>query len=140
MLKISKNLAPAIVLLATLLLAGCAGAPLSPDEVVKDRAEKRWEEIFAREYSKAYEFYSPGYRSKFSATDLEIALRVQKVRWTSASYIDHACDENACMVRFKLGYRVASPVPGVNVWSGWDTIEEQWIKTGGEWWYLPEKG
>jgi hypothetical protein len=140
MLKISRNLALTVILLTTLLLAGCAGAPSSPDQVVKERAEQRWEAIFARDYSKAYEFYSPGYRSQYSAVDLEIALRVQKVRWTSAKYIDHACNEDICKVRFNLSYRVAAPVPGVNVWNGWDTIEEQWVRTSGKWWYLPDQG
>jgi hypothetical protein len=42
-------------------------------------------------------------------------------------------------VRFNLGYKVAAPVPGIDVWTGWDTIEEQWIQTGGEWWYIPTK-
>jgi len=136
MFKTFRYLAMAAAM--TLLAVGCAStAPSSPEDVVKQRAEQRWEAIFAREYGNAYEFYSPGYRSKYSATDLEIALRVQKVRWISADYVDQSCTEKACTLRFNLGYKVAAPVPGVDVWSGWDTIEEQWIKTSGEWWYLP---
>ena len=125
--------------LVWLLLSGCASAPASRDEVVRERAEQRWEHIFAREYSEAYEFYSPGYRSKFSAVDLEIALRVQKVRWKSAKYLDHTCEEKSCIVRFRLGYQVASPVPGIDVWNGWSTVEEQWLNTRGEWWFLPDE-
>jgi hypothetical protein len=125
--------------LVCLLLSGCASAPASRDEVVKERAEQRWEHIFAREYSEAYEYYSPGYRSKFSAVDLEIALRVQKVRWRSAKYLDHTCEEKSCIVRFRLGYRVAAPVPGVDVWNGWSTVEEQWLNTRGEWWFVPDE-
>jgi len=131
---------PAIagLILAMVLLSGCATAPASRDDLVRERAEQRWEYIFAREYSKAYEYYSPGYRSKFSAVDLEIALRVQKVRWTSASYLDHSCKEKTCIVRFKLGYRVAAPVPGIDTFSGWSIVEEQWVYTSGKWWFVPE--
>ncbi len=134
-----KRLATAGMALAIFVLSGCAGAPLSGEDVVKQRAEQRWEAIFAKEYAKAYEYYSPGYRSKYSAVDVEIALRVQKVRWFSADYIDHSCEEKTCIVRFNLGYKIAAPVPGVDVWTGWDTIEEQWIFTSGKWWFVPNR-
>lgn len=134
-----KRLAAAGMALAMFVLSGCAGAPLSGEDVVKQRAEQRWEAIFAKEYAKAYEYYSPGYRSKYSAVDVEIALRVQKVRWFSADYIDHSCEEKTCIVRFNLGYKIAAPVPGVDVWTGWDTIEEQWIFTSGKWWFVPNR-
>jgi hypothetical protein len=139
MLNQLKCLAAASMILALFIVTGCASAPATGEDAVKQRAEQRWEAIFAKEYASAYEFYSPGYRSKYSATDLEIALRVQKVRWFSADYVDHSCEEKSCIVRFNLGYKVAAPVPGIDVWTGWDTIEEQWIQTGGEWWYLPTK-
>lgn len=129
----------ALVTASALLAGGCASTTVSdsPDKIVKQRSEQRWQNIFDREYGKAYEYYSPGYRSKFSEVDLEIALRVQKVRWISADYVDQTCEEKSCVVRYNLGYRVASPVPGVAVWTGWETIEEQWVMVKGEWWYLP---
>ena len=136
---IARNIKPPVVLLtlAVLLLSGCAGTPASRDEIVRERAEQRWEAIFAKDYARAYEFYSPGYRTKYTATDLEIAIRLQKVRWTSASYSGQECEEKTCKVRFTLNYRVAAPVPGVDVYDGFNSIEEQWILTNGKWWYVP---
>ncbi len=134
-----KCLAVAGLILAVLALSGCASAPASKGDIVKQRAEQRWEAIFERDYAAAYEFYSPGYKSKYSAVDMEISLRVQKVRWISADYVDHSCEEKSCSVKFDLGYRVAAPVPGMDVFTGWDRIEEQWIYTRGEWWYVPPK-
>jgi hypothetical protein len=132
-----KSPAVACLIFSVVLFTGCAGAPASKEDIVKQRAEQRWEAIFERDYAAAYEFYSPGYKSKYSAVDMEISLRVQKVRWISADYVDHSCEEKTCRVRFDLGYRVAAPVPGVDVFTGWDRIEERWIYTGGEWWYVP---
>jgi len=136
----NKTIKPAsvFVLLSLMLLSACATTP-SPDEIVKERAEARWEALLSRDYASAYSFYSPGYRSTTSATDFEIEFRLRRVRWTMAEYMDHDCEENTCSVSFRMGYRVGSPVPGVNSWDGYDKVTDQWVKTSGEWWYLPEE-
>jgi hypothetical protein len=136
----NKTIKPAsvFVLLLLMLLSACATTP-SPDEIVKERAEARWEALLSKDYATAYSYYSPGYRSTTSVTDYEIGIRLRRVRWTSAVYLKHDCEENTCSVSFRMGYRVGSPVPGVNTWDGYDKITDQWVKTGGEWWYLPEE-
>jgi hypothetical protein len=121
------------------VLAGCATAPPSTDEIIAERAQARWDALLSRDYAAAYAYYSPGYRSTTSVTDLEIKLRLQRVRWTNAKYRDHSCDGDACTVRVDLTYQVSAPVPGVDSWKGFDLIEETWVRTGGEWWYIPPK-
>lgn len=133
-----KPIITTLALLAVLLLSACATtSAVSPEDVIEQRAQARWDALLTGDYASAYAFCSPGYRSTVSATDYEIGIRLKRVKWTSASYLDHDCEENTCKVRFQMGYRVNSPVPGVEVWNGYDRIEDQWIKTGGEWWYLP---
>ena len=138
----NKTMKPATVfmLLLVFLLSACATTTTttpSTDELVKERAEARWEALLSRDYASAYSFYSPGYRSTASVTDFEIEIRLRRVRWTTAEYLKHDCNENTCSVRFRVGYRVSSPVPGVDTWDGYDVITDKWVKTGGEWWYLP---
>lgn len=121
------------------LLSGCATAPQTNDEIVAERVQARWDAVLARDYETAYSFYSPGFRSTRSVADLEINLRLQRVRWTNAAYRDLSCTGDSCTVRVDLTYKVGSPVPGVDTWNGFDLIEEQWVRTGGEWWYIPPK-
>ena len=140
MMNKTRKFASAFILPAVMLLSACATTSTAPPEdIVKQRAQARWDALLARDYATAYSYYSPGYRSTTSVTDYEIGIRLRRVRWTSAEYLEHNCDENTCAVKFRLGYRVGSPVPGVDVWDGWDGIEDQWVKTGGEWWYFPEE-
>lgn len=130
----------ALALSATLLLAACAttpGASSSEKKAVK-RAEARWEAVLAKDYASAYAFYSPGYRSAVSPVDFEIAMRLRRVKYLTSEYSGHECDESACTVKFRVGYQVIDAVPGVRAFKGWDTIEERWVKTSGEWWFLPE--
>ena len=131
----------AMSLLAVLSLAACATTPgaTKDDKKVVERSEARWEALFAKEYQAAYEFYSPGFRSSMSPTDFEISMRLRRVKWVSAKYLDHECGEDTCSVRFRLGYQVHNAVPGVKTWNSFNNIEEQWVKTRGEWWFLPEE-
>ena len=129
-----------LALLVVMLLSACATTPTaSRDEIVKERAQARWDALESRDYAGAYALYSPGYRSAVSVTDFEVNLRLKRIRWTSATYQAHTCDENTCTVSFKVGYKINSPVPGVTVFNGWDVVNDKWVKTGGKWWYLPEE-
>jgi len=125
--------------MAFAMLAGCATVAPTPttEDTVVQRAQARWDTLLAGDYETAYSYYSPGFRSKASVTDLEIKMKLQRVRWTSATYRDHTCSGEACTVRFDVNYEVSAPVPGVSTWKGIDLIEEQWVRTGGEWWYVP---
>lgn len=126
--------------LAATVMAGCAstgGGPGSGSSVV-DRAEKRWAALLAGDYATAYNYYSPGFRSSQSVSDFELAMRLRKVQFSEVAYQSQQCDENRCDLKFEVGYRAASPVPGIDVWKGKASLDETWIRTDGQWWYLPD--
>lgn len=122
---------------AALLLAACAATPAT-DPVV-ERAQARWNALVAGDLETAYTYFSPGYRSTTSLIDFGVAMRTRPVRWTSAAYKDHSCEGSRCIVRFDIGFQVPRPVPGMKVWNGQDVVEDTWVQTEGQWWYLPVK-
>ena len=127
------------LMLAGVFLTACATAPESTGNSIAERAQDRWDALLAGDFATAYGFYSPGYRSSTSMFDLAFEIRSRRVRWTSAHYKEHSCAENSCTIVFDVGFRVNMPVPGVNKWDGSDVLEEKWVKTDGQWWYLPKK-
>lgn len=132
-----RLLARLLALAAVLALTACATAPKT-DPVV-ERAQARWDALVAGDLETAYTYYSPGYRSSASLIDFGVEMRTRKVRWTSAAYKDHSCDGDRCEVRFDISFRVPRPVPGLSVYDGTDTVEDTWIRSDGQWWYLPKK-
>lgn len=123
-----------------LFLSACATqAPESREISIAERAQQRWDTLLAGDLEAAYEFYSPGYRSSTSLIDFAFGIRSRRVHWTTAQYKEHSCLEQSCTVIFEVGFTVAMPVPGLTKWDGNDTLEEKWVKTGGHWWYLPNK-
>jgi hypothetical protein len=122
---------------AALLLAACATTPKT-DPVV-ERAQARWSALLAGDLETAYTYFSPGYRSTTSLIDYGVTMRTRPVKWTSAAYKGHSCEGSRCIVRFDIGFQVPRPVPGMKVWNGKDVVEDTWVQTEGQWWYLPVK-
>lgn len=127
----------AVLVLTMLALGGCAMAPKT-DPVV-ERAQARWNALVAGDLETAYSYFSPGYRSTTSLIDYGVTMRTRPVKWTSAAYKDHSCEGSRCIVRFDIGFQVPRPVPGMKIWNGKDVVEDTWVQTEGQWWYLPVK-
>lgn len=144
-MQINKLLTEALKLaglagLCLLTLAACATtSPAARDKLIEKRAQARWDALLANDYAAAYGFLSPGYRSTTSVTDFEIDVRSRRVRYQSAEYKGHSCEESTCTVQMMVGYRVVRPVQGLPEWKSSSLIEERWILSAGEWWLLPEK-
>jgi len=130
------------ITLIVLILSACSGQTTKQDDpgkVVVERAQNRWDTLLAGDYESAYAYYSPGYRSTKSVIDFAIDIRSRRVRQTSAEYLDHSCTESACTVRFNVGFVVNNPVQGLDKWESSSVIEDKWVKTESQWWYLPKK-
>ncbi len=127
------------LMMAGVFLTACATAPESSGNFIAERAQDRWDALLAGDFETAYAFYSPGYRSSTSMIDLAFKIRSQRVQWVSAEYQDHSCVERVCSVDFRVGFKVIKPVKGMQVWESSSLIDEKWVKTEGQWWYLPKK-
>jgi len=129
-------------MLIGLFLSACASRATTPEDAEKalvERAQNRWDTLLAGDYEGAYAYYSPGYRSTTSVIDFAIGIRMRRVRWTTADYKAHSCTENTCTIKFDVGFSVDRPVPGMDKYESSSMIEDQWVKTEGQWWYLPKK-
>lgn len=127
------------MLLLLALITACAASAPTRDEIIAERAQARWDALLAGDFESAYAFLTPGVRSTMTATDMEIEFRLRRVQYLSAEYLDHGCADQVCTVKIRVGFRVAKPVVGMKEWESESTAEEQWILSGGQWWYLPEK-
>lgn len=130
-------LMPGMLLASTLLLAACAATGPKGDDELVERAQARWDAIIERDYDTAYALYSPGYRSTATRTDFEIELRSRRISWTEAAYREHECDGSVCTVTFDVKYVAPRPAPGIDKWDGRSSVNDTWIQSSGQWWYVP---
>ena len=117
------------------LATACATvATRPPEEVVRDRAQLRWNALVQGDAKVAYEYFSPGSRANFTlaqfVSSIKLgfwkAVRVDKVMCESA---DKGKAPDSCEVHVTIEYdyngmRIATP------------HRETWIREGSEWWFL----
>lgn len=111
------------------LVAGCAAfKPRPAEEVVKERAQARWDALLKGDVKAAYAFMSPGSKSIITPEGYEASIRkgfwksavVEKVECSSPQ----SCDALATIEYEYMGKRTKTP------------LRETWIKEGSDWWYL----
>ena len=122
-----------VVVLLAALLSGCDGFlsdPKTPEEVVAERAQARWEALIAGQWESAYSFASPAYRSmvdvdgfrrRQGGKTLALGSTVRKVE----------CDGEACEAVVRLKFR--PPVPQIKSVLETD-YKERWVLDDGDWW------
>jgi hypothetical protein len=134
-----RSVVTALALLAVILLSACATtSTASPGELVRERAQARWDALLNSDFATAYSYLSPGYRSATTVVDYEIGIRMRKVQYRTAETQDYSCEKSVCTVRIKVGYKLAKAVPGMAAWESDGMVSEQWIKSDGNWWFLPQ--
>jgi hypothetical protein len=117
------------------LLVGCAGIPsdgtpgrsASPEEVVAERAQKRWDALVAGDAEKAYAFLSPASRQITSLAAYTSSLKLGF--WKGAKVERAVCPEpGRCEVHLVIeyvhGFAISSP------------SRESWVQSEGQWWYV----
>lgn len=134
------HLATVAVLAGVLLLAACQPGEdaSSQPQTVEERAQARWDLLVERDFAGAFEYYTPGFRETSSAEGFATLLSQRPVRWTSASVVASSCDGDRCRVLVDVSYKVPSAPNGLSSVSPTSEVTETWIRTRGEWWYVPE--
>ncbi len=127
--------------LAVLLLAACApNPPKTPEETVLARSKAKWEAIFAKDYARAYQYLSPGFRELYSEEAWARRVERQPVKWLSADVLSAECTGRVCKVKVDLQIRVKPRVPGVPPVEVPAPITENWLLAeDGQWYYVPKR-
>lgn len=117
---------------AASLLQACAsvgGNPQSPEEIVKQRAEVRWQALLARDWETAYTFSTPAYRSAIDLAGFK-ARQGSVVSWTSAKVVKVSCQESLCEATIKVGFKaVQRGYPDMDT-----EFPERWVLEDDRWW------
>jgi len=117
------------------VLVGCAGISSdaipargsSPEEIVAERAQKRWDALVAGDVEKAYAYLSPASRLTRSLAVYKSSLKLGF--WKAAKVERVLCPQaGLCevhlVIEYVQGFAIASPA------------RESWAQTEGQWWYV----
>ncbi len=84
-------------------VAACAALDRrTPSEVVKERAQARWDALMKDDIPAAYKYLSPGSRSVTSLEQYTASIR--RGFWKSVVVHEAACETDSCEVQANIEY------------------------------------
>ena len=108
-------------------------------EDLKERVVARWAAMIDRDYHRAYQYTSPAYRAVFTAKDFAARTGGTKINWQRVEIVSAKREtEETAKVEIRIFSEAfladtEKTVPVVTVFS------ESWIRSAGEWWFVPGK-
>lgn len=117
-----------VAVLCVALMAACATTnPRDSQDIVKERAQARWNALVQGDVKTAYEFFSPGSRTTLTLADFASGIRIGF--WKAVVVGQVECGADSCEVSSTIEYdhrgmRVKTP------------HRETWVREGSNWWFL----
>lgn len=139
-----KLAALSLALVAVAMFSGCQTSPTrnggsSDADIVKQRAVQRWNYLIEKKAEKAYEYLTPGYR-KTKALQQYIAERTNvPLQYKNVAASKAECTEDVCDVWVSVNYQVMLPGGGGQPIDTFAPMQEKWVKSGKQWYFLPNK-
>jgi len=124
-----------LILSTVMLLSACE----DPEKGKLDsRAMEYWRYKINKDFDKAYEYLSPGWRSTESKETFARRMSLSVVKWLSVKIKEKICSEkDLCVVVFEIvyEYRFKGGVGGeIQVPS---EVKETWMMKGNVWYHVP---
>jgi hypothetical protein len=102
----------------------------NPEEVVRARAQARWDALIAGRWEQAYSYATPAYRAAVDLYGFRSKLD-KLIKRKSAEVTSVTCEESAlCKVKIRLRFAVQLDDMGDIT----TVFEERWVAESGEWW------
>lgn len=116
-------------------VVGCStmGFGRSPEELVRERAAKRWEALVAGDFDSAYHYTTPSFR-KVQVKGRYRNLFGNAARWTGAKIASVVCSQDACDVQVSVEMQVF--VGFTKGMPSFAVMNEKWVREEGEWWFF----
>ena len=126
----------ALLATATLALAACAGLqPKTPEDVVRERSEARWDALIKRDFDKAYAFTQPAFRAVVKPDAYKQRFGSAGT-WKGAQIHEATCEAARCTVRVRLTTAINIPRFARSIPEVVGYHDEVWVRDQGQWWFF----
>jgi len=117
-----------------------AGSAPPRDQLLAERVSARWDAMMARDLEKVYEYLSPAYRDLYPLNHLQ-RMTGTSVQWIAMEIDAISIEGDRADVVVSLEYKLSlPPAAGFSIGDEFGVltkqIEEVWVWTDEEWWYV----
>ncbi len=122
-----------LALLGASALTGCATVALdTPEDLVRQRAQARWQALVAGDFEGAYRYLPPSYRTLHDLKYYRGTIN-SMVERKSADVVRVECKPEVCLATVRIDAVFAGAMAGQRTLS--THYEEKWVMEDGGWWY-----
>ena len=128
----------AALALAAAALVGCASHPntpaatVTPETLVSERAQQRWDRLLKKDFEQAYTYLTPAYRSLKTPAQYASSFS-NGASWQSAKVDKVTCESaERCTAAVKIEVVVLARGFSKPLES---TLYETWLLDEGQWWF-----
>lgn len=123
-----------VVALLAAVLAGCASTPPAPEQIVRERAQARWNALLKGDFERAYAYITPGGRAVVPLATYRGRIG-NAVTWKSAEVASVTCETlEMCTVQVKVTYLPVMRRASVGTIERY--LDETWVVDAGQWWFV----
>ena len=133
-LALRRHVLRATLAASALLLSACATlGPQTPEQVVTQRVEARWDAMIAGDFKTAWSYSQPSFRAIVKAGDY--AKRFGSGgQWEGVQVHAVNCAAERCTVRLRVTSKLlVQPFVGQQINA---VVDEEWIREDGQWWFF----
>ena len=124
----------AAALAAALALAACASnSAKTPEQIVAERAEARWQHLIKQDFAGAYAYLTPAYRDVVPQEQYRRRFGSAGA-WTNAIVHEVKCEPEACTVKVRITTQLRIPKFAARLPEVSSYIDERWVREDGQWW------
>lgn len=126
-------------ILSGLILSACSREETTDD--IDQKAVDRWQALINDDFAAAYAYLAPSFRDLETLRTYENRMAAAKlsVNWQDARYVSKQCDEDVCQVNMETTYIYRFPKRSMGEAKLTTSVQENWIKSNGKWYYMPEE-
>ena len=124
----------AAALAAALALAACASnSAKTPEQIVAERAQARWQHLIKQDFAGAYAYLTPAYRDVVPQEQYRRRFGSAGA-WTNAIVHEVSCEPEACTVKMRITTQVRVPLFATRISEVTTYMDERWVREDGQWW------
>ena len=115
-------------------LTACASKPAqTPEQLVAERAEARWQRLIKQDFAGAYAYLTPSYRGVVPEAQYRMRFGTAGA-WKSVIIHEVTCEPEACKVKVRLTTELRVPLFAARISEVTTYFDERWVREDGQWW------
>jgi hypothetical protein len=124
--------------LFVMLMQACAiQSALTPDKIIGQRVQARWDALIGNNWPEAYRYETPGYKATHTVEQFQGKFG-QALKWKTVKIESIKVDPGKQKASVSLNVAFDAVIPNFGLQTSTSYLTETWLLEGDEWWHYSQ--